>query len=111
VSTPNLALSEFRVFGNADGPAPTTPNSVAARRDADPRNAFVSWQPVEGAVGYNVRWGISAAKLYQTYQVWADRGPRVEIRALTVGQEYWFAVESFDERGVSRLSAPVRAGP
>jgi hypothetical protein len=111
VSTPNLAVSEIRVFGNADGPAPATPAGVTARRDADPRNAVVSWQPLDGVVGYNVRWGIAATKLYQTYQVWADRGPRVEIRALTAGQEYWFAVESFDERGVSRLSTPVRAGP
>jgi xylan 1,4-beta-xylosidase len=111
VSTPNLAVSEIRVFGNADGPAPPAPSVVSVRRDADPRNAFVSWQPVDGVVGYNVRWGIAPTKLHQTYQVWADHGAQVEIRALTVGQEYWFAVETFDERGVSRLSAPVRAGP
>ena len=41
----------------------------------------------------------------------AIRGHEKEIRALTVGQEYWFAVESFNESGVSRLSAPVRAAP
>ena len=111
VSTPNLAVSDIRVFGLADGPAPATPAGLGARRDGDQRNAFVSWPPVPGAVGYNVRWGIAPTKLYQTYQVWAERGPQVEIRALTVGQEYWFAVESFDERGVSRLSLPVRTGP
>jgi hypothetical protein len=36
------------------------------------------------------------------------------LRALTVGQSYWVALESFDENGVSRLSAviPIRAaGP
>ena len=87
------------------------PGGVTVRRDADPRNAFVSWEPVDGAVGYNVRWGIAPSKLYQTYQRWADRGHEKEIRALTVGQEYWFAVESFNESGVSRLSAPVRAAP
>ena len=99
------------MFGSADGPAPATPAGLSARRDGDQRNAFVSWPPVPGAVGYNVRWGIAPTKLHQTYQVWAERGPQVEIRALTVGQEYWFAVESFDERGVSGLSPPVRAGP
>jgi hypothetical protein len=66
----------------------------------------VRWQPVRGAVGYNVRWGIAKTKLYQTYQVFADRLASLEIRALNVGQDYWMAIESFDENGVSRLSAP-----
>ncbi|MEO7714370.1 MAG: hypothetical protein ABIV10_15770, partial [Gemmatimonadaceae bacterium] len=56
-----------------------------------------------------VRWGIAPTKLYQTYQVWADREPRLEIRALTSGQDYWFAIETFDESGVSPLSTPVKA--
>ena len=109
VGAPNLAVSDIRLFGTADGPAPTGPVEVTVRRDADPRNAHVAWRPVPGAVGYNVRWGIAPTKLYQTYQVWADRAPRLEVRALTVGQEYWFAVEAFDERGVSPLSAPIKA--
>jgi xylan 1,4-beta-xylosidase len=31
----------------------------------------------------------------------------MERRALTVGQGYWVAIESFDENGVSKLSPPV----
>ena len=82
-----------------------------------------------GATGYNVRWGIAPTKLYQTYQVFADAGAppaatvvaanggdapappspssvplTLEIRALTAGQRYWFAVEAFGESGVSELS-------
>ena len=56
------------------------------------------------AVGYNVRWGISPTKLYQTYQRFADEGTTLELRALTVGQAYWASVESFDENGVSALA-------
>ena len=111
VSTPHLAVSDIRVFGTAGGASPPMPGRVTTRRDADPRNAFVSWDAVPGAVGYNVRWGIAPTKLRQTYQVWADRGHEVEIRALDAGHEYWFAVEAFDESGVSRLSAPVRVPP
>ena len=58
-------------------------------------------------VGYNVRWGISPTKLYQTYQRFSDQGTTLELRALTVGQPYWVAIESFDENGVSRLSTPI----
>ena len=73
-------------------------------------NATISWQPVSGVVGYNVRWGISPSKLYQTYQRFADEGSTLELRALTVGQSYWVAIESFDENGVSALGpvVPVR---
>lgn len=71
------------------------------------RNAFIRWTPVPGAVGYNVLWGIGRDKLYQTYQRWADVPTELELRALIVSQDYWFAVEAFDERGVSRVTAPV----
>jgi hypothetical protein len=108
VGGPNLAISDLRVFGNGDGPPPATPAGLTARRGADPRNAVVDWRPVRGAVGYNVRWGIRPDKLYQTHQVWADQPRPLELRALTVGQEYWVAIEAFDENGVSRLGSPVR---
>jgi len=55
-----------------------------------------------------VRWGIAPAKLYQTYQRFADQGTTLELRALTVGQGYWVAVESFDENGVSKISETVQ---
>lgn len=107
VGSPNLAISDFRVFGNQPGRPPRTPRRLTARRDADARNAFIRWEPVEGVVGYNVLWGIRPDKLYQTYQLFADRGAQLELRALTVGQEYYVAIEAFDERGVSRPSAVV----
>ena len=107
VGAANLAVSDIRVFGNGAGPPPTTPSSLSAKRERDERNATITWQAVPKVVGYNVRWGIAPTKLYQTYQRFADQGTMLELRALTVGQSYWIAIESFDENGVSRLSAPV----
>lgn len=108
VAASNLAVSDLRVFGNGRRTPPATPGTLAARRDRDPRNAFITWRPVPGAVGYNVLWGIGPRKLYQTYQRFADQGTALELRALTVGQEYYVAVEAFDENGVSRPSDAVR---
>ena len=110
VGAANLAISDIRVFGHRWGSAssrPATPKGLTARRDRDARNAVITWQPVPGVVGYNVRWGIAPAKLYQTYQRFADQGTTLELRALTVGQDYWVAIESFDENGVSALSPAV----
>lgn len=107
VASSNLAISDIRVFGNGSDRPPTTPKDFAVKRDTDRRNALVSWEPVPGAVGYNILWGIAEDKLYQTYQVFSDRGSNLKLRALNTGQEYYFAIEAFDENGVSEVSDVV----
>ncbi len=103
--TPHLAISDIRVFGNGFGKVPLVPSSFSAVRDPnDARNAFISWSKVPNAVGYNILWGINPNKLYQTYQVWADEGTTLEIRALTLGERYFYAIEAFNENGVSEKS-------
>ena len=76
-------------------------------RAHDARNATVRWRAVPGATGYNVRWGIRPDRLSLAYQVFADRGTELELRALNVGVGYHVAVEAFDENGVSPLSETV----
>jgi xylan 1,4-beta-xylosidase len=107
VGAATLAISDLRVFGNGDGGRPATPTGLSAVRSRDTRDATLSWQAVPRVVGYNLRWGLSPSKLYETYQRFADQGTSLELRALTVGQSYWVAIESFDENGVSTLSPPV----
>lgn len=109
VGAANLAISDLRVFGNADGKPPIAPASVTVKRDQDRRNAMVSWKAVTGAVGYNVRWGLRADRLNLSYQVFADKGTKLELRALNVDQPYAIAVEAFDENGVSGLSGVKQA--
>ena len=69
----------------------------------------VNWKSVPGVVGYNVRWGVRPDRLNLCYQVFADRGTRLDVRALTVGVKYFVAVEAFDENGVSVTSKAVSA--
>ena len=108
VASPNLAISDIRVFGHGEEEAPRTPANLQVRRDGnDPRNAFITWEDVPGAVGYNILWGIRDDKLYQTYQVFADQRTALELRALTIGQNYSFAIEAFNENGVSKQSATI----
>lgn len=104
VASPNLAISDIRVFGNGSDPLPATPANFSVTRDTDTRNAFVKWNKVPGATGYNILWGIGKDKLYQTYQVFGDAPTSLEIRALSKGVSYYFAVEAYNETGVSRLS-------
>lgn len=107
-ASPNLAISDIRVFGHGEEKAPRTPANLQVRRDGnDPRNAFITWEDVPDAVGYNILWGIRPDKLYQTYQVFADQRTTLELRALTLGQNYSFAIEAFNEHGVSLPGPPV----
>jgi hypothetical protein len=107
VASPTLAISEFRIFGNGFGKAPQTPASFTAIRQKDARNADLKWEKVPGAVGYNVLWGIAPDKLYQTYQFWNDEPNTFELRALNVGVPYYFAIEAFNENGVSAASKVI----
>ena len=113
IGGPNLAIAELRLFGTEAGPKPAAPKLTVANRQADQRNADIAWSAVKGAVGYNVRWGVRPDRLTLTYQKYADQlkdpaRPTLELRALNVGVPYFVAVESFDERGVSRLSRVMR---
>lgn len=110
VGVKHLALNGLRVFGSANGELPAVPEKLTTIRDADRRNVTVAWQPVEDAVGYNVRFGIAPDKLYHTYQIWGDEfDGQKEIRSLDIHKGYYFAVEAFNETGVSKLSSPKMA--
>ena len=109
IPMPNLAISDIRIFGNSFGKSPEIPQNLDVTRQKDERNADISWKKVDAAVGYNILWGIAPDKLYQTYQVWSDVPSTLELRALTVGQKYYFAIEAFNENGVSMMSEVVVA--
>jgi hypothetical protein len=115
VGAANLAISDIRVFGNADGKAPEAPSRVAAARHDDQRDATIRWSRVSGAVGYNIRFGTRPDRLTLTHQLWADElgngeALQKELRSLNAGVRYWVAIEAFNESGVSKLSrvVPIR---
>lgn len=107
VPMPNLAVSDIRIFGKGTGKAPGSPQGLNVTRQTDDRNADITWQKVPDAIGYNIVWGIAPDKLYQTYQIWGDAPSSLELRALTVGQKYYFAIEAFSENGVSAVSEVI----
>ena len=89
----NFCLSEFRVFGNAPGNAPQAVKGFKVARDkADPRNAMITWTPVDGAYGYNIYFGTRADKLYHCITVNGDN--HYDLRGLDLGTSYCFAIET-----------------
>ena len=96
----NLAMGNIRVFGLGRGKKPATVKGFTVVREADERNVRISWKAVKGAQGYNVLWGVAPDKLYSSWMVYGDNS--LDLRALTVGQKYYFAIESFNENGISQ---------
>ena len=93
-----LALSGVRVFGLGTGPTPAPTTDVTATR-IDPLTAALSWRPVEGADGYNVRYGRHPEKLYHSWLV-HDRAS-LNLSSLNAGEAYWVAVDAFNENGIT----------
>ena len=68
----NLAMGDIRVFGLGRGKKPATVKGFTVVREADERNARISWKAVKGAQGYNVLWGVALDKLYSSCIVYGD---------------------------------------
>lgn len=107
VPSGNFCLSEFRVFGFADGEKPLPVQNFKVVRDKqDKRNAMISWSPSSGAYAYNIYYGIAPEKLYNCITVNGE--DHYDFRGLDLGTTYYFAIEALSESGRSALSKVVK---
>jgi hypothetical protein len=90
-----FAVKDLRVFGNQGKASFAQADNVTIVRDEDDlRNATIMWEPVKGADGYIVRYGIEPDKLYNNYMVYDSY--TLTIHSLYKDAEYYFMVEAFD---------------
>jgi len=89
-----FSIKDLRIFG-------TTPQMktrkvkkfLAVRNPDDLREANVIWEPVAGADGYIVRYGIEKKKLYNSYIVYGKN--HLYMHSLnTAPKQYYFEVEA-----------------
>ena len=106
VPTPHLSISDVRIFGLGQGKAPGKVRNLQIDRYEDRRDALITWEPQENSQGYNVLWGIAPDKLYNSWLVYDEHS--LELKSLTVDQEYYFAVEAFNENGISERTEIVK---
>lgn len=101
VPSGKFAISGLRVFGKGKGSQPPEANLPIAQRQAgDACVVALEWDKVEGATGYNVRYGTALHKLYHNYQVLGTNS--VKIYSLNSLQDYYFTVDAFNENGITR---------
>ncbi|WP_299758299.1 family 43 glycosylhydrolase [uncultured Pontibacter sp.] len=104
--TTNLAISGLRVFGIGQGKAPSRVKKFDVNRKQDRRDVMITWDKQANAQGYNVLWGIAPDKLYSSWMVYDDN--KLDLKSLGVDQAYYFAVEAFNENGVSERTKVVK---
>ena len=102
----NFAISDLRVFGNAQGMPPSTPPHFNIERDPTDRCiVHLGWEHNDDVTGYNVRYGTTNNRLYQNYQVYGTYS--LTIRNLDKNKPYFFTVDCFNENGVRRGTRTV----
>lgn len=95
-----MAVSGIRIFGKEDVPAPDDPTGCKAVRCEDDRGMDVSWEPVEGAIGYLIRFGIHENELHTHVRLYGNVCER-RINCLNSGVPYYVTVSAFGAGGVS----------
>jgi xylan 1,4-beta-xylosidase len=94
-----FAVSDFRIFGNGLAEKPKAVSDFKVdRTESDSRNAMISWKTQSDAVGYNIFYGISPDKLYNSIMVYDDGS--YDFRGLDKGTRYYFTIEAFNENGI-----------
>jgi len=93
------AISGLRVFGKSTGPAPDAVIEVDTKRTDERLNIHLKWKHVEGADGYNVRYGVAEDKLYSSWQLMGKSN--LNFSMVNSASGYYIAVDSFNENGVT----------
>ena len=90
-----FSVKDLRVFGNPDaGESVIVEGVKVVRNPRDAREAQLLWDPVPGADGYVIRYGIQPGKLYNSYIVYDNN--YFKLHSLNADADYYFQVESFD---------------
>ncbi len=96
-----FAISGFRIFGNGQGNKPeAVRNFNVIRKSTDRREVKIMWDKESDAVGFNIRYGTRADKLYNNWEVLG--ADSLIIRSLNSDLKYYFSIDSFNENGVTK---------
>ena len=96
-----FSISGLRVFGKVDKPLPAVAQFTQLVRSNDNRRTIeLTWNEVNDATGYNIRFGTDKDKLYHNYLVYQTN--KVSINILNADQTYYFTIDSFNEAGVTK---------
>jgi xylan 1,4-beta-xylosidase len=105
--TGKFAISGFRVFGKGNGEKPDpVKDFIVLRTEKDKRSAWIKWQQVDNAYGYNIYYGTAPDKMYNCVMVYDNN--EYWFKLMDSQKDYFFTVEAFNENGVSKRIKTVK---
>jgi xylan 1,4-beta-xylosidase len=106
------SIRDFRIFGFGSGEKPPEVGNVTAvRNPKDDCVAKFYWDSDPTATGYVIRYGIAPDKLYFSYTLYADKGNEYTIGSFIAGQQYYYAIDAFNENGITKGKNVYQLGP
>lgn len=104
----NVSLREIRVFGKGYGDKPEAIRTLQVERNVmDACKCRLTWNSVDAADGYIIRYGISPDKLYNSIQVACD-STHVDFSSLDANRDYYFSITAFNENGVGQCFTTLK---
>lgn len=105
--TGKFAISGLRVFGLGHGDKPSLVNNfIVLRTNFDKRSAWLKWQQVDDATGYNIYMGTDSLKLYNCIMVYGSN--EYWLKTMDKEMPYYFSIESFNENGLSKRTEIIK---
>lgn len=99
-----FSVSDLRVFGNAKGKNLSAVKEFKPVRQTDRRRIAMSWQPIQDADGYVIRWGATKDRMDHASRVFTTN---VDYGFFDSEQTYYVAVQPFNEVGLGKMSEIV----
>lgn len=97
-----FSLRDLRVFGNGGGSAPTQTSGLKVERDpADGRNVTFTWNPVTGANGYVIHYGVAPDALHLNLQFQGGEHSKLTVSCLNRDVKYFYRIDSYNDSGVT----------
>jgi len=107
-STLSTEVSATPVLSGGTGTPPSAPTGVNAI--GGDNQITIYWDPVEGALGYNIYWNITGGVTTADEAIGSSTTLFTHTD-ITNGMNYYYAVTAINEYGESNLSAEVSAMP
>jgi len=98
-----FSLYDLRVFGHGQGKAPKRTPELQIERDKDDSRIFrITWDKVNDANGYILRWGVKPGQLKNAIMVYDNS---FEGRFFNRDSNYYFSIDAFNENGITKATS------
>ncbi len=106
--TGKFSISGFRIFGKGTGGKPPSVRGfMVLRTEKDKRSAWIKWNRVDNAYGYNIYIGTDPDKLYNCIMVYNSN--EYWLKTMDKEKPYYFAIEAINENGTGVKSTVIKS--